>query len=109
MCPALFGAKPASLQSDDDVESALKAEQGKDIEPVSATLAQQIKDGKCVIIRNLCKSFNTNTGIKHAVDDLNLTMYSGQITALLGHNGAGAAQSQTQSQTMVLAKLCDVT
>ena len=26
---------------------------------------------------------------KVAVDGLNLTMYSGQVTALLGHNGAG--------------------
>lgn len=35
------------------------------------------------------KYFDTNTGRKYAVDGLNLTMYSGQITALLGHNGAG--------------------
>ncbi|CAN0452819.1 unnamed protein product, partial [Hapterophycus canaliculatus] len=28
-------------------------------------------------------------GSKLAVDKLDLTMYSGQITALLGHNGAG--------------------
>ena len=35
------------------------------------------------------KYFSTNTGRKYAVDGLNLTMYSGQITALLGHNGAG--------------------
>lgn len=28
-------------------------------------------------------------GSKLAVDMLDLTMYSGQITALLGHNGAG--------------------
>lgn len=40
-------------------------------------------------INNLVKYFNTNTGRKYAVDGLSLTMYQGQITALLGHNGAG--------------------
>ena len=40
-------------------------------------------------IVNLYKDFQTPTGVKTAVDGLNLTMYSGQITALLGHNGAG--------------------
>lgn len=49
----------------------------------------QITDNKCVDIVNLYKEFSTPTGIKTAVDGLNLTMYSGQITALLGHNGAG--------------------
>jgi ATP-binding cassette, subfamily A (ABC1), member 3 len=33
----------------------------------------------------LKKSF----GVKTAVNDLDLTMYNGQIFALLGHNGAG--------------------
>lgn len=32
---------------------------------------------------------NATGGSKLAVDKLDLTMYSGQITALLGHNGAG--------------------
>ena len=36
-------------------------------------------------VRGLKKKF----GDKWAVDGVNLTMYSGQITALLGHNGAG--------------------
>ena len=72
-----------------DVEEALAQELTPDIERVPDNLAQQIRDGKCIFVRGLQKSFNTNTGIKHAVDNLNLTMYSGQITALLGHNGAG--------------------
>jgi ABC-type multidrug transport system ATPase subunit len=72
-----------------DVEAALAQELTLDVERVPDTLAQQIRDGSCVYIRGLCKSFKTNTGVKHAVDNLNLTMYSGQITALLGHNGAG--------------------
>lgn len=37
---------------------------------------------------------NATGGSKVAVDGLDLTMYSGQITALLGHNGAGKVKSQ---------------
>lgn len=36
-----------------------------------------------IAIHNLRKSF----GKKHAVDGLSFTMYNGQVTALLGHNG----------------------
>ena len=36
-------------------------------------------------IKGLCKNF----GKKRAVQNLNLNMFSGQITSLLGHNGAG--------------------
>eukprot|EP01038_Epipyxis_sp_PR26KG_P008312 gene8312-11246_t len=59
------------------------------VEPVTENLAAQIGAKTCVDIQNLYKEFNTATGKKVAVDGLNLTMYSGQITALLGHNGAG--------------------
>ena len=59
------------------------------VEPVPDNLTRQIEDNKCVNIVNLYKEFQTPTGVKTAVDGLNLTMYSGQITALLGHNGAG--------------------
>jgi len=52
-------------------------------EPVGEALMRQSAEGKNIEIRNLCKVFNK----KIAVDDLSLTMYSGQITALLGHNG----------------------
>lgn len=46
---------------------------------------QQAQGKKGVHIYGLRKQF----GEKTAVDGLNLSMYSGQITALLGHNGAG--------------------
>ena len=52
-------------------------------EPVSDALKRQISEGKGVEVRRLCKSFGDNT----AVDNLNLSVYNGQITALLGHNG----------------------
>ena len=42
-------------------------------------------------IRNLRKVFQSFGGLnkKVAVDGVNLDIYSGEITALLGHNGAG--------------------
>lgn len=54
-------------------------------EPVSDTLKEQAREGKSIEIRGLTKRF----GDKTAVDRLNLSMYNGQITGLLGHNGAG--------------------
>jgi len=42
-------------------------------------------------ILGLSKTFDG--GKSYAVNDLSLTTYSGQITALLGHNGAGIARS----------------
>eukprot|EP01041_Mallomonas_annulata_P005100 gene5100-10202_t len=59
------------------------------VEGVTENLASQKTNSKCVEIIGLRKEFQTNTGLKVAVDGLNLTMYNGQITALLGHNGAG--------------------
>ena len=56
---------------------------------VPDSLARQIREQTCVHVRGLARHFQTPTGIKKAVDSLDLTMYSGQITALLGHNGAG--------------------
>jgi len=56
------------------------------IEAISENMKkQQQKDNLSVHIHGLHKQF----GDKTAVDGLNLSMYSGQITALLGHNGAG--------------------
>ena len=54
-------------------------------EKVSAALVEQEFEGKGVHIRGLSKRF----GDKTAVDNLNLSMYAGQVFALLGHNGAG--------------------
>ena len=58
-------------------------------EPVSRALKDQAKEGKSIEIRNLRKHFRE----KIAVDGLNLSMYRGQCTALLGHNGAGEPMS----------------
>ncbi|KAF4321486.1 hypothetical protein JM18_003948 [Phytophthora kernoviae] len=60
------------------------------VEPVNAALAEQERKGTCLQIKNLRKEFAGDDGeMKVAVQGLNLTLYAGQISALLGHNGAG--------------------
>ena len=56
------------------------------IEPVDANLRQQEALNQTLSLRNLSKVYPNG---KHALVDLSLTMYQGQIFALLGHNGAG--------------------
>jgi len=55
------------------------------VEAVPMALKEQEKDGRAILIRGLTKRF----GQKIAVDALNLEMYTGQVFALLGDNGAG--------------------
>jgi len=58
---------------------------GAVVEEVGVNLKKQAKLGQSIEIGKIRKSY----GEKIAIDDLTLSMYSGQITALLGHNGAG--------------------
>jgi ATP-binding cassette, subfamily A (ABC1), member 3 len=67
------------------------------IEEVTENLTRQLDEGTCVDIKDLYKVYNTTNGKKVAVDGLNLTMYSGQVTALLGHNGAGKVTIHSDS------------
>ena len=60
-------------------------DEGIAIEEVSNNLKDQAAAGKSIEVRKLRKVF----GEKIAVDGLSMSIYSGQITALLGHNGAG--------------------
>lgn len=66
------------------VGSTKEIEMTATVEPVPEILAQQVEAKTCVDIRGLYKEFKTTNGTKVAVDHLSLTMYSGQITALLG-------------------------
>lgn len=52
-----------------------------------------------ISIQGLVKRFNTPEGKMTAVDGLSLDMYQGQITSLLGHNGAGEPFKYTCSIT----------
>jgi ATP-binding cassette, subfamily A (ABC1), member 3 len=56
------------------------------VEPVTTAMKEQIAQGKGIEIRKLTKAF----GDKTAVDQLSINIFSNQITALLGHNGAGS-------------------
>lgn len=56
--------------------------------PTAVDVAKE-EANQCIKVSGLVKRFRTPGGIKTAVDRLSLTMYEGQITALLGHNGAG--------------------
>jgi ABC-type branched-subunit amino acid transport system ATPase component len=78
------GRSEASVRpiSNEDVEIQ---HEGIPYEAVGESLRRQADAGKSIEMFNLRKTY----GEKTAVDGLTLSMYSGQITALLGHNGAG--------------------
>jgi ATP-binding cassette subfamily A (ABC1) protein 5 len=56
----------------------------------SEEISDDLKNKEVLKIRKLLKTFkNEENKLYNAIDDLNLNVYSGQITAVLGHNGAG--------------------
>jgi ABC-type multidrug transport system ATPase subunit len=62
---------------------------GVHIDETTVEMEQMRRDHKCIDIKNLRKTFPTPDGEFVAVNDLNMTMFEGQIFSLLGHNGAG--------------------
>jgi hypothetical protein len=79
-CPN--SSKAPAHSSDDD---EIVYDESIPVEPVIDTLKGQAREGTNIEIRGLTKRF----GEKTAVDCLNLSIYNGQITGLLGQNGAG--------------------
>jgi ATP-binding cassette, subfamily A (ABC1), member 3 len=77
-CPGRVHAPVSNMSVSEKVSLT-----GIPYEQVSDTLKRQADEDKSIEIHDLRKTF----GDKSAVDGLNLSMYSGQITALLGHNG----------------------
>eukprot|EP00002_Diphylleia_rotans_P024252 TRINITY_DN477_c0_g2_i1.p1 TRINITY_DN477_c0_g2~~TRINITY_DN477_c0_g2_i1.p1 ORF type:complete len:1671 (+),score=364.81 TRINITY_DN477_c0_g2_i1:51-5063(+) len=73
-------------------KSAAKAPllQGNQV-PMSSVegVSPEMENKVSIQIASLRKVYETTEQPKVAVDNLSLTMYEGQITALLGHNGAG--------------------
>jgi len=59
------------------------------VEVADRSLREQKKFGRGIQVKSLSKEFDTPSGKKTAVNDLDLDIYEGQILALLGHNGAG--------------------
>ena len=89
--PVLRGNGEKVHTEEDGVEMVASGEASKEgsvpVEDVTSNMRQQVLDNECVHLSGLTKVFDTNTGQKVAVDGLDMTFYSGQITALLGHNG----------------------
>lgn len=53
---------------------------------VTTSVNTSLDTSKCLVeLRNIKKSF----GGVHAVDDVSMTLYPGEVVAVLGHNGAG--------------------
>lgn len=42
-----------------------------------------------VTIKSLTKVYNSRKKTVKAIEDIDITLYTGQVTTLLGHNGAG--------------------
>ncbi len=79
------------------------------VEKVPTNLLRQVESGACLSIRNLKKMYRSHGSNVYAVGGedgpgLSITMFRGQITALLGHNGAG----KTTTMNM-LSGMTDVT
>ncbi len=90
--PSSFHTLRSSVDEEDTYDESIP------VEPVSDSLKAQVHEGKGIEIRRLTKNF----GDKTAVDCLNLTMYNGQITGLLGHNGAGKVNSIVLCKRLVV-------
>jgi hypothetical protein len=67
--------------------SSLPGGEPTQIEAVADELRALGKSQKCIETKFLRKEFSTPDGVLVAVNNLCLTMYEGQIFALLGHNG----------------------
>jgi ATP-binding cassette subfamily A (ABC1) protein 1 len=93
----IFDDDEADSDDDENDHSVQKPDAGN-FEPVGPDLLQQEDQNRCLVIRRLRKTFSTPDGKNVAVKGLNLSMYEGQIFALLGHNGAG--------KTTTISMLC---
>ncbi|KAJ0391642.1 hypothetical protein ATCC90586_011398 [Pythium insidiosum] len=90
--PAASSGQGSEEQLTQPSVSILDVDGAPIIEPVSSDLARQTSSS--LQLHALTKVFpgrrsDGDAQSKRAVDALSLTLYSGQITALLGHNGAG--------------------
>jgi len=81
-----------------EVEEGSDAGWGDTFERPSPELLQQVEKRSCVEIRNLKKSYGKT---KDAVKGMTLDIFEGQITVLLGHNGAGKSTTINMLTGMV--------
>ncbi|KAL3053729.1 hypothetical protein OYC64_006118 [Pagothenia borchgrevinki] len=85
LLPSYWCSSPrmALVNEKEEEEDAEKALKGEFIEEEPSGLVSGIK------IKHLAKEFKMGNKTRQAVRDLTLNMFEGQITVLLGHNGAG--------------------
>lgn len=88
---------PGSAASPPRDDSEIEYPADVPVEPVSSSLKEQAAQGKGIQVRKLTKTF----GKKNAVNNLEINLFSGQITALLGHNGAGKTTTISMLTGMV--------
>lgn len=74
-----------NCDDDEEEQRIMSQRNNEDFEAVPETLKRQELSRECLKIKGLRKEF----GAKVAVENSHITMYNGQIFALLGHNGAG--------------------
>ena len=90
-----WGAKPGARGDGAyepllDIEAAaIRGNANVKTEPVPSDLKSLIAENRALSIKNLRKVYKTTGDDRVAVDGLNLDLFEGQITVLLGHNGAG--------------------
>ena len=84
-------AEDGEDNDDDEQHTTSDRKGGEYIEAVSADLRRQISSQTCLSIRGLRKVFQSAAGgdDRVAVDKLDMNLYQGHVTVLLGHNGAG--------------------
>ncbi|TNV87329.1 hypothetical protein FGO68_gene5519 [Halteria grandinella] len=75
----------AQLINDSEEDEEIVSSQNSNFESIPESLRKQEQTNECLQISGLRKEF----GKKIAVSNSSITMYNGQIFALLGHNGAG--------------------
>ncbi len=92
----VHGAKELNiLQNEAEVEGSGGKPGEAWIEKVSPNLLRQVTSETCLAVRNLKKEFHSHGTTVYAIgadnmsSGLSITMFRGQVTALLGHNGAG--------------------
>lgn len=79
-------AETADTTSATHHQDEMATDRGRDVEPVS----REMRGREAIRIVDLHKSFQSCRKPEvRAVNGINLTIYEGQITAILGHNGAG--------------------
>ena len=76
------------------------------VEPVNEVLLRQVEQGRTVSFDGLGRTFETPAGLKHAVVNLNLTLFEGQVSVLLGPNVRGQESSCGMSLQKKKALCC---